>query len=72
MPTSRPLLTLGAALALATGCTSTIAGSGSPAAGVLTSPAAAPTSRAAASAPTATYNGVASIVVMTWAPRTTR
>ena len=60
MPTSRPLLTLAAALALAPGCTSTIAGSGSPAAGVLTSPATAPTSRAA-STPTATYNGVASM-----------
>jgi hypothetical protein len=60
VPTSRPLLTLAAALALATGCTSTIAGSGSPAAGVLTSPAAAPTSRAAPT-PTATYNGVASM-----------
>jgi hypothetical protein len=54
VPTSRPLLTLAAALALAPGCTSTIAGSGSPAAGVLTSPA-------AASTPTATYNGVASM-----------
>ena len=61
MPASRPLLALAAALALATGCTSTIAGSGAPAAGAATSRAAAPTSWAAAPTPTATYNGVASM-----------
>lgn len=54
MSARRPLLTLAAVLALATGCTSTIAGAGSPSPGV-TSPR--PTPRT----PTATYNGVASM-----------
>ena len=61
MPVPRPVLALAAVLAVATGCTSTIAGSGAPAAGLASSPARAPASRAAAPTPTATYNGVASM-----------
>jgi hypothetical protein len=55
----RPLFTLAAVLALATGCTSTIAGAGSPETGA---PSSRVTSaRTAAPTPTATYNGVASL-----------
>jgi hypothetical protein len=61
VPAQHPLLTFAAILALATGCTTTIAGSGSPEAGVATSRAAAATSPASAPTPTATYNGVASM-----------
>ena len=62
MPAPRPLLALAAALAvaLATGCTGTVAGTGSPESGALSLPAAA-SSRPALPTPTATYNGVASM-----------
>lgn len=61
MPAPRPVLAFAAVLALATGCTGTIAGSGAPAPGLSAPPSHAAPSRAAAPNPTATYNGVASM-----------
>lgn len=61
MPTPRPVLAFAAVLALATGCTSTIAGSGAPAAGLSSPPSHAAASRTGVPEPTATYNGVASM-----------